>query len=449
MDLKVHQIPPEVFSDLAAGHASADATSRLIAAQHSKHALLIRQVVESARNFGHHQAQQARDAFEQLGTIQQRNPEAVDAVLYHPPVGSWARQTIRLLRDARTSADATPGQLSALVAAAAIRSGTTCSVEVPVADSSVMLPSVGRVVLPASATREPVQIEVADGQAQVTGDGWTVEVCDLATADQPGWHGLRRLSASAAGTAIRILIEDLDPYRMPGSSNLCGRLTASESSHWRDVLIGAWELLCDHHQGVAAEVASIVRVFTPLIAPPHGHVSATSRETFGSVALSAPPDPCSLAVTLAHEVQHAKLSALLDVVPLALPDDGSRHYAPWREDPRPVAGLLQGAYAFFGVAAFWRRQRSAETGEMAIRAAADFARWRASVQLVVDTLAASGRLTAAGEIFVAGIAGTLRSWQDDRVPAEASALALRASDDHRALWLSRHGDRVAGADRLN
>src|SRR5581483_603165 len=60
------------------------------------------------------------------------------------------------------------------------------------------------------------------------------------------------------------------------------------------------------------------------------------------------------AVTLAHELQHLKLGALLDIVTLALPDDGRRYYAPWRDDPRPLGGLLQGAYAYFGVSGFWR-----------------------------------------------------------------------------------------------
>jgi len=53
-------------------------------------------------------------------------------------------------------------------------------------------------------------------------------------------------------------------------------------------------------------------------------------------------------VTVAHESQHLKFAALLDGVDLTMPGDGQRCYAPWREDPRPVVGLLQSAYAFLG-----------------------------------------------------------------------------------------------------
>src|ERR1044072_7049241 len=58
------------------------------------------------------------------------------------------------------------------------------------------------------------------------------------------------------------------------------------------------------------------------------------------------------AMTLAPEPPHAKLSALIALTPLPLPEDGSRYYAPWRDDPRPLGGLLQGAYAFLGITDF-------------------------------------------------------------------------------------------------
>jgi HEXXH motif-containing protein len=241
------------------------------------------------------------------------------------------------------------------------------------------------------------------------------------------------------------LIEDLDAYRMPGCANVSPRLSQVEWRRWQSALNEGWQLLACHHQSVADEVAAAIRVLTPLLPPPRGQVSATCRDTFGSVALSAPPDACSLAVTLAHELQHAKLSALLDVVALLLPDDASRHYAPWRDDPRPLSGLLQGAYAFLGVADFWRRQRAAANGDAAaVRAHADFARWRDAVTLVVGTLAGSGRLTELGKVFVAGMTRTLRSWEAEVVPPDAAKLARRLAAQHRALWNSNNGQVLVG-----
>ena len=119
--------------------------------------------------------------------------------------------------------------------------------------------------------------------------------------------------------------------------------------------------------------------------------------------MSQPPDPDTCAVTLTHEVQHLKLCAVLDIVSLTLPDDGRRYYAPWRTDPRPVSGLLQGAYAYLGVTEFWRRQRQLATGAARLRADGEFALWRAGTARVIDALLSGDRLTPAGAVFVQGM----------------------------------------------
>jgi len=105
-----------------------------------------------------------------------------------------------------------------------------------------------------------------------------------------------------------------------------------------------------------------VLVIVPYRVPLEGQVSASAAENFGAIALSPSDDPSLCAAILAHEIQHLKLSAVLDIVALTLPDDHQRYYAPWRPDPRPLNGLLQGAYAFLGVSAFWRRQHQISRG---------------------------------------------------------------------------------------
>jgi HEXXH motif-containing protein len=144
-------------------------------------------------------------------------------------------------------------------------------------------------------------------------------------------------------------------------------------------------------------------------------------------------------VTLAHEVQHLKLSGLLDVVSLTLPDDGHRFYAPWREDPRPINGLLQGAYAYLGVSGFWRQQRHLEDGAAGILAHARFARWRAAAAQVSETLRSSGRLTPAGLEFVHGMTRTLSTWKAEPVPAQALALARHEAEQHLRHWRAANG----------
>ncbi|MFD0891820.1 HEXXH motif-containing putative peptide modification protein, partial [Streptosporangium algeriense] len=145
--------------------------------------------------------------------------------------------------------------------------------------------------------------------------------------------------------------------------------------------------------------------------PPRGQDSSSARDTFGTVALSEPRDGLGLAVTLAHEIQHAKLTALTEAVELTVPGYDRRFYAPWRDDPRPVYGLLQGAYAYLGVTEFWWRQRPFERGETAFRAEVEFARWRWGAHRVSDLLMNCDGLTEQGRRFV----GRMRDVLEERL----------------------------------
>jgi uncharacterized protein len=138
-------------------------------------------------------------------------------------------------------------------------------------------------------------------------------------------------------------------------------------------------------------------------------------------------------------VQHLKLCGVLAIVRLTLPDDGRRYYAPWRGDPRPIAGLLQGAYAYLGVTEFWRRRRQLAVGAAQLRANGEFALWRAGTMRVIGTLLSSNRLTTAGTDFVRRMSETASQWTSEPVSAQARASALREARDHLARWELRNG----------
>jgi HEXXH motif-containing protein len=435
MNLRAHRLPREMFAALASGGGGANAVRALADVEYSKRMLLLRGVVERASATGHPAAADTARGFELLSTLQEQAPAAVDYVLRYPSTGAWAQRTVCAL--ATDSPDAAPGRLGALAAAAAIRAGVRCSIEVSTADGVLSLPSLGAATL----ARGRVLVRVTGAGAEITAStGPTVRVAREPYADAPGWRGLRRLTARAGGTTLDLLIDDVDPYRMPLVGNVSDRLSEDEVRLWVAAFGPAWETLVRHHGMAAQEIGAGLRVLTPLSPPEQGQVSATARDTFGCVALSTPPNARSLAVTLAHEIQHGKLTALLGLVDLTLPDDGSRYYAPWRDDPRPVNGLLQGAYAYLGVTGFWRRQRAHERGEAAVHANAEFARWRAAAGLVVHTLLTCGRLTPEGTTFVSGMHHTLASWHDERVPAAATALARQDDECHRARWRRRNGE---------
>jgi HEXXH motif-containing protein len=209
---------------------------------------------------------------------------------------------------------------------------------------------------------------------------------------------------------------------------------------WRALLRDAWRLLVDHHEHLAAEVSALVRVFAPLAAPTAGGLSATLDDAFGCIALTRPMDATSLGLTLAHEIQHAKLTAISDLFQLVEHDGDERFYAPWRDDPRPTFGMLHGVYAHLGVAGFWKRQLAHVTGAAAFHAETEFARWLDATREAVGILSVPGRLKPVGTIFLDGIATTLESWRSARVSAGARAAADRLRRAHRAAWMAAHGD---------
>jgi uncharacterized protein len=439
MNLRPHRLSREMFAALAAGGGTRTAVGALADVEYSKRLLLLRGVVERSAATGHPEAADAARGFQLLSDLQDQAPAAVDDVLRYPSTGAWAQRTVRgLIRGTAgaTSPPPAPGRLTALAAAAAIRAGVRTTMEVTATGDGLCLPSLGVADLPAG----PVTARVGEHGAELTATGRTVRLPADPHTDAPGWRGLRRLTAQTADRRLDLLIDDLDPYRMPTMANVAGRLCPEEARRWTAAFGPAWDMLVRHHGTVAAEIAAGLRVLTPLIPPGEGQVSASARDAVGCAAMSTPPSARALAVTLAHEIQHGKLAMLLEMVDLTLPDDGPRYYTPWREDPRPVSGLLQGAYAYLGVTGFWLRQREHETGAAAAEAHAEFARWRAAADLVTRTLLACGRLTGDGTAFVSGMRRTLRAWANEPVPAAAAAQARQDEERHRARWRHRNGE---------
>jgi uncharacterized protein len=412
MTIVHHRMPRSLFESLSRGEGGAAAVAELSAAQYSKHVILLRGVLEAAQPGDRFAAQ----GYNLLAEVHRRAPAAAENVIAHPSVGAWA---LRTLRGDQALPGAVPGGIAAVAAAAAIRAGIAVEIEVQAAGGSVMLPALGAAVC---GGRTAV---VRTKPAEVCSAGRRVAIAEGA----PGWQELRRLETGS----LSVLLDDLDPFRLPAADDLAPRLTAAETGSWAAALRAAWPLL---DQATAAEVAAAVRVIVPYRTPPAGHVSSSSPETFGTVAMSLQPDRYMCAATLVHEVQHVKLSALLDVVTLLLPDDGQRYYAPWRTDPRPLSGLLQGAYAFLGVSSFWRRQLRAADAAVRSTAEAEFVRWRDGAARVVATLWSSGRLTAAGQDFADEMSRVLDSWQREPVSREALASASQEADLHEARWLA-------------
>jgi HEXXH motif-containing protein len=426
--LPVHRLEPGLLDALAAG-GGAPAVRWLAGVRRSRTMILVRAVRDLAAAAGHPQAALARDGYAALARVHRVAPAAAEALLAAPGVGAWAASTAAALAGSAPAADAggvAPGRLAVVAAAAALRGGVPLVLALPTdGHAPLRLPGLGTAVLP-----EHAELEFwSDGErAELRGGRHAVRLPRQLRQPAPDWRPVPRVETAHRGSTLQVTLDSLD-------GDGCGELPVS---WWQHRLAAGWRLLVRHHARVAAEVAAGIRMVAPLAAGADVLHSITYRDAFGCVAMTPPPSARWVALTFAHEVQHAKLSVLTDVAALTQPDREALFYAPWRSDTRPVAGLLHGLYAHLGVAGFWRRQRRHEPpGKVRFRAEVEYVRWREACEVAAATLRASQLLTPAGARFVAAQERILRRWAADTVPAAAAATARAEADRHRASALSR------------
>lgn len=420
----VHDLPTPTFDDLARGGGDATTVGRLRSGQLSRRLLGLRVLLDLVRSA------ECEAWYAVLATAQDRDPGAVGRVLAEPHVGAWTAATLRAVRAGRP-VRADLGRLGAMAVVAAAAAGMPAEVEVPVRDGAILLPGHGRASVPGRS------------RAVLRSDGRRLSVDDrpvpAAGQDAPGWKGLRIIQATAHGLSVRLCLDDLDPYRNCGQREPAGRLDPAEAAVWQRLLTEAWDVLATHHRSYAEAIAAGLTTVVPLrsLRADQG-MNVTSDDAFGAVSLTRPADALGLALALVHEFQHAKLWALLDIVPLHRRDDEPRYYAPWRDDPRPLGGLLHGVYAFLAVTDFWRVQRRLLADGAAAAAEREFARWRAMVREAHRSLVGSAGFTAAGRRFLAGMGKTIEGFGAEPVDAIADAAARDSADDHRIGWRLRN-----------
>lgn len=445
----------EQFDELALGHGSAATVDLLaghqLALGRELLALVRQQVPQDAVG---------EAAWELLADLDGRAPQSVDAVLAHPYHRSWALRALQ--GDAEAAAVAMCG-MAETAAAAALRAGHPATVTVPVRGGVLRLPTLGTLHLhapagppdgstpnanaahnetpistvpharstsPAPGTPEPVTVRTDGDGFTVLARGRTYEVPWKGVADA-GWR--QRRSCETGGWPVSL--EDTDPWRDCHGHPAHDRLAEGEAEAWQAGLAAAWRWIRRELPAYAPGIAAGLRVVTPLRPSGDGSdISSAARDAFGAVAVARPAGPELLALLLVHEFQHVKLGAVLDLVDLHDPSCERLFYAPWRPDPRPLEGLLQGTYAHLAVVDFWRARMRGTTGEQAREAEVHFARWHEQTSEAVATLASSGALTPLGERFVAGMGETLRTQSADGIAPEAREAARRAAAAHRAAW---------------
>ncbi|MEU4034506.1 aKG-HExxH-type peptide beta-hydroxylase [Streptomyces collinus] len=379
---------PGLLTELAGTSPSPDGTAALRAVLHARRlltlkALLLRYERQRAELRPGTCARFERD-WALLEAAERTDAGAVREVVDYPMTGAWLTEALA----------APPGppferhlaHLGGLAAAAAVRAGCRRGVTRVDPPAPLHLPGLGTLRGPAAGP--PATAGPADRDGPVH---WTPLV-------------------PLAGGAV---LDDLDPYRVPAAGIGPDALRAAEHSRvdherWNRLWRAAHALLAAAHPERAAETRATVRALVPLerpgptAGPP---ISATRRAAPGAVLAEPPRDAGALADLLVHETHHTKLAALAEAVPLLRPDADTLHRVAWRPDPRPVSGVLQGAYAHLALLDLWWRARAgpAVPPGWRLHAHSRFEAHRDEVAEALSILRDSSELTSAGREFVRGM----------------------------------------------
>ncbi|GAB2566427.1 HEXXH motif domain-containing protein [Paractinoplanes abujensis] len=421
-------IDPETLArDIGTGFGTPDSLAALITGQRRKRTVLLRMLRNDVAKSG----------------LPALTSTISDELLDYPNVGVWLVHCIRRL--AHRTDDEVPlwadlGYLGWLAAAHAITTRQAGRHEVVVRDGAIMLPGLGLARLAPPGTHGHAVVTVTPGRVEITREGTRIELRDLGGEGDERWLPLRKLGATYS-TLRTVYLDDLDPFRDLSDPYTKAqltepppRLTAAQAAAWSRSFHGALEILRQQYEGYSTGIDEVLRSVVPLTAEPVTNgVSNTSLHAYGGVNMSAAGGPHQFALTLIHECQHAKLAALTDQVELQKPSVVKDLYAPWRDDPRPLSGLLQGIYAHLGVTDFWRVYRSSSA-----KAEVEFARWRTQVRQALLVAGASPLLTEAGTAFVEEMSASVARWSGETVPARLESMAREASAGHLVAWRVRN-----------
>jgi HEXXH motif-containing protein len=440
-----HALSPQQRTELLSGAGDAAAVAALGAARLSLNLAMLRALLDLGREVPRIREVLARsgflDSFTALSCVQDLSPSVVREILGYPYVGTWLAACLAAVRELRGAEDEGAARHLAHLGAVAIAAGAVAGVPVeavvPVAGDRIALPGLGSVALDAGWDGRLVTARVAlDGCLEVVGAAASQGIrLRLATGDSR-WLPMRRLDLPHRGISRTVIVDDADPYRRQPGSDVHEPMPDDELSAWVASLQDAWGVLEERHPDQADAVAAGLLVLTPLRASGSAATtSATGRHAFGAVSLSRPADGIRGACGLVHEFQHTKLNGLSDVLRLLDSAPDSPSYSPWREDPRPLIGLLHGIYAWLAVTRFW----AAETDARPAAPVAEFecARARRQLLLAVRTAQASGTWTSSGSLIVEA-AERLATADDDEPIGRPGLLAEDVVLHHAVQWRLYH-----------
>lgn len=385
------------------------------------------------------------------------------ARLFHPLTGPWALSCLRGLDDRERlpgGQDEDTGRrlrqdlahFGAVAAVAAARAAIPFTVRLTARAGLLTLPSLGS-LRTAARGDAPVDLRHRDGRLTFRQPHAPDVVVHLesgigAWSGALAWTSVHTLPGLLPGAAPMPL-DDVDPYRTaPGPRHRTlgapATLDDADCKRWLQAWSGTAAALRTGGGQRVTEASALLRCLVPLERPPgagadgRDSCSATRHEAFGALLASPPQDAVALAATLVHELHHAKLAALSDLVTLHHAGPEARYFAPWKTVPRPYDSLLQGVYSHLALADYFQRRALITPPPDAEYAWSRHARYRAQVAAALPALVASPDLTVPGRLFVDEMTAAYERMAEHPAPRDHTVRAQAYVKAARALWTQRH-----------
>ena len=209
---------------------------------------------------------------------------------------------------------------------------------------------------------------------------------------------------------------------------------------WVRALEDAARVVEEVTPGTASMVGWIVRSFVPVVSPTDELACSMSDSARPGAIMSTIDGPPVLAESIVHEFRHNLLHQLERAYPIFEPQSPheARFYSPWRDDPRPLSGILHALFVFLDVCAIHagvlerRMGQAHDQFDSSVRLAANVRR----IRVALDVLRGNACLTPFGRGFADGIEHACNRFEPalSELPQDAVTQAERETRDHRDRW---------------
>jgi HEXXH motif-containing protein len=273
---------------------------------------------------------------------------------------------------------------------------------------------------------------VGDGAARITG------AADGRTLLESGAAELRACPRARVGA----LSLPLQPHgwRVPGIGWMpsAGRTTLEFQAENVPLVESGLRLIEQHQPELFAQMSAVLRwIAVNPLSEYDGMNYVSYSELPGAFSFRGIAHPYSAAEASIHEFHHNRLFRLEERGPWLEgerlgTDDDAGFYSPWREELRPLRGVLHGVYVTAAQLRFWLEFARSATGDAAHFARVQLVRQPLVIELGLGQLARHARFTPAGAELVAELS-------HDAATLAAAARELGAPRDIQLVYFAQDG----------